>query len=155
MSPQPDHPDVVALPPLLFGGTLIVGLLLNALRPVAWLPRRAMRWLGLPLIGAGLGLGGWAFRTMRRAHTNVDPRQSTTTIVATGPFRYTRNPIYVSMSLVYLGVAALVNAGTALVLLPGILLVIRRGVIDREEHYLERKFGEEYLRYKQQVRRWL
>ena len=72
-----------------------------------------------------------------------------------GPFRYTRNPGYLSMAMIYAGIAARANALWAILVLPVALLVIQRGVIEREERYLERKFGEEYLRYKTTVRRWI
>lgn len=150
-----DNPGVVAPPPLIYAGTLAAGLLLNRLRPTPFLPRGLSRALGLSLLAGGLLLGGSGFRTMRRAETEVDPRKPTTTIVTEGPYRYTRNPLYVSMTLMYGGVAALANSLPPILLLPGVLHVMRRGVIEREERYLERKFGDEYLRYKGRVRRWL
>ena len=76
-------------------------------------------------------------------------------MVTQGPFQYTRNPAYLSMTIIYTGISSLVNALWAILLLPVALLVIQRGVIEREERYLERKFGEEYIRYKAQVRRWI
>jgi protein-S-isoprenylcysteine O-methyltransferase Ste14 len=76
-------------------------------------------------------------------------------MVTEGPFRYTRNPAYLSMAMIYAGISSLANALWAILLLPATLLVVQRGVIEREERYLERKFGEEYLRYKERVHRWL
>jgi protein-S-isoprenylcysteine O-methyltransferase Ste14 len=76
-------------------------------------------------------------------------------VVSEGPFRYTRNPAYLSMAMIYTAIASLANALWAIIMLPIALLVIQRGVIEREERYLERKFGEEYLRYKARVRRWI
>jgi protein-S-isoprenylcysteine O-methyltransferase Ste14 len=76
-------------------------------------------------------------------------------LVTDGPFRYTRNPAYLSMAMIYAGISSLANALWAMLLLPATLLVIQRGVIEREERYLERKFGDEYLRYKAGVRRWV
>ncbi len=104
---------------------------------------------------AGLATGLLGFREMKRAQTNVDPRKPTTAIVAEGPYRYTRNPLYVGMTLIYAGISALANALPPVLLLPAVFAVMRRGVIEREERYLERKFGDEYLRYKGQVRRWI
>jgi protein-S-isoprenylcysteine O-methyltransferase Ste14 len=92
---------------------------------------------------------------MKRAGTNVDPREPTTTIVTGGPYRFTRNPLYLSMTLVYAGITALANALPAALLLPAVLAFMRRGVIEREERYLERKFGDEYMDYKARVRRWI
>ena len=92
---------------------------------------------------------------MRHAGTLANPYKPVSRMVTDGPFRYTRNPAYLSMTMVYTGIASLANALWASLLLPVALLVIQRGVIEREERYLERKFGEEYLRYKAQVRRWI
>ena len=92
---------------------------------------------------------------MRRAGTSVNPTEPTTVLVMDGPFKFTRNPLYLSLALFYAGVATLVNALWAMLMLPIVLLVINRGVIGREERYLERKFGEQYIQYKERVRRWL
>ncbi len=92
---------------------------------------------------------------MHRAHTSPKPWLPTTTLVVGGPFRFTRNPLYLGMTLFYIGVAILAQALWAFVLLPFVLMIVQRGVIEREERYLERKFGTDYLRYKQRVRRWL
>ena len=92
---------------------------------------------------------------MIRAGTSPDPGQPTKKIVAEGPFRFTRNPIYVSFTLTYLGITMSVNALWSVLFLPVGLLIVRHGVIAREERYLERKFGPEYLQYKARVRRWI
>jgi protein-S-isoprenylcysteine O-methyltransferase Ste14 len=89
-------------------------------------------------------LAGWFERAMRRADTPTNPYKPVSHIIATeGPFRYTRNSAFLSMTMMYTGIASLANALWAIILLPAALLVIRRGVIEREERYLERKFGEE------------
>jgi protein-S-isoprenylcysteine O-methyltransferase Ste14 len=151
----PDNPGVVAPPPLIYAGALALGLVANKLYPMAFLPRAVSRVLGLPLIFGGLTIGLLGFREMRRAETNVDPYKPATAIVTEGPYRFTRNPLYVGMTLVYSGITALFNAFPAAMLLPLALAVMRGGVIEREERYLERKFGDEYLAYKARVRRWL
>ena len=151
-----DNPGVIAPPPLIYLGALVIGLLLHARFPLRFLPRG---WTRLPF--GGLLIGGsvlcvrLAFREMQRAHTNVDPRRPATALVVEGPFRFTRNPLYLSLALFYAGIAILVNALWAILLLPVALIVLRLGVIEREERYLERKFGEQYLRYKARVRRWI
>ena len=151
----PDTPGVVAPPPLIYAGALALGLLANRLHPITFLPRGLARGLGLPLIAGGLAIGLLGFREMRRAETNVDPYKPTTAIVSGGPYSFTRNPLYVGMALVYVGVAARANALPAALMLPAALAVMTRGVIEREERYLERKFGDEYLAYKARVRRWI
>ena len=152
---EQDKAGVVAPPPLIYLGVLAVGLLLNRRFPVAFLPRRAARGLGWALLGAGALLLGWFERAMRQANTPTNPYKPVSRIVTGGPFRYSRNPGYLSMAMIYTGIAARANALWAILLLPVALLVIQRGVIEREERYLEGKFGEEYLSYKAQVRRWI
>lgn len=150
-----DNAGVVAPPPLIYTGVLAAGLFADRLWPVAFLPRWLSRALGVPLILGGLLIGIFGVREMRRAGTNVDPYRPTTAIVTGGPYQFTRNPLYVSMTMIYCGVSARSNALAPVLLLPAILAVMRRGVIEREEAYLERKFGEDYLSYKARVRRWV
>ncbi len=154
-SDEQDKAGVVAPPPLIYLGALIVGLLLNRRFPISFLPRRMARGLGWPLLGGGVLLLGWFEWAMRQADTPTSPYKPVEHIATEGPFRYTRNPGYLSMAMIYAGIASLANALWAILLLPGALLVIQRGVIGREERYLERKFGKEYLDYKAQVRRWI
>jgi protein-S-isoprenylcysteine O-methyltransferase Ste14 len=132
-----------------------LGLLLNRRFPITFLPRRIARSLGWPLLGGGVLLISWFEWAMRQARTPANPYKPVSHMVTEGPFHYTRNPGYLSMTMIYTGIASLANALWAILLLPVALLVIQRGVIEREERYLERKFGEEYLRYKAQVRRWI
>ena len=150
-----DNPGVIAPPPLIYAGALAIGLLANVLYPISFLPRTVARVSGLPLIFGGLAIGLLGFHEMRRAETNVDPYKPATAIVTEGPYRFTRNPLYLCLTLVYAGISALANALWGILLLPLVLLVMRRGVIEREERYLERKFGGEYLNYKARVRRWI
>ena len=150
-----DKAGVVAPPPLIYAGTLVLGLLLGRRFPIPFLPRTVARVLGWPLVGGGALLLGWFEVTMHRAGTPTNPYKPSSGIVTEGPFRYTRNPAYLAMAMVYAGVAALARASWAVLLLPAVLVAIRHGVIEREERYLERKFGEEYVRYKARVRRWI
>lgn len=150
-----DNPGVIAPPPLIYAGALAAGLLVNRLYPIRFLPHGLRQAVGIPLIAGSLLVGISGLREMRRAETNVDPYKPTTAIVTEGPYQYTRNPLYVGMTLIYSGVSALANALWPMLLLPGILAIMRKGVIEREEAYLERKFGEEYRQYKARVRRWI
>ena len=151
----PDNPGVIAPPPLIYAAALAAGLLANRRYRIPFLPRPLARALGWPLIIGGITVGVLGSREMRRAETNLDPYKPTTAIVSEGPFRFTRNPLYLSMVLVYGGIAALANALPPILLLPIVQHLMRRGVIEREERYLERKFGDEYLQYKARVRRWI
>ena len=158
-----DEPNAIGLgvpPPVIYLGPLLLGLLLDRKIPAPFLPRGSTRIVGLPLIGGGVLLGGWTFRTMRRADTPVigEPfvaDKPTSTLITDGPFGYSRNPGYLAGAMVYAGIASLTNVLWVFLLLPVVLLTMRRTAIEREERYLEGKFGEEYLRYKARVRRWI
>ena len=150
-----DNPGVIAFPPALYAGTLFIGLLLSFAFPIDFLPRSLTLILGvLVTICAGL-IAISAFQAMNRASTAVNPLQPTTAIVSDGVFRLSRNPIYVSLTLLYIGITLLFNALWALLLLLPLLVIVQIGIVQREEIYLERKFGDEYLSYKAQVRRWV
>jgi protein-S-isoprenylcysteine O-methyltransferase Ste14 len=151
---QDRGPDIIAPPPLLYAGPLLAGFALDLLLPLPRLPG-ALRLVGLPFLAAGIALAIWFLLAMRRAGTPVDPREATTALVQSGPFRYTRNPAYVAFTLTYLGVSLLAGARWPLVLLPVVLVVVDRGVIRREERYLEVRFGSDYSGYQRRVRRWL
>jgi len=150
-----DTAGVVAPPPLIFLAGLIVGFALEALLPGVDLPALIEWGLGGLLVVAGLGLLLIFNASFSRRGTPVEPWKPTTAIVTTGPYRFTRNPAYVGMALTYVGIAVLSSAVWVLLPLPVVLAVIDRGVIAREERYLQRRFGEEYLAYKRTVRRWI
>src|SRR5215204_1080588 len=152
---EQDKAGVLAPPPLIYLGARIFGLLLGRRFPMRFLPPTMARGLGWPLLGGGVLLAGWFELAMRQADTPSNPYKPVERIATEGPFRYTRNPGYLAMTLIYAGIASLANALWAILLLPVVLVVIRRGVIEREERYLEGKFGEEYLSYKARVRRWI
>ena len=115
-----------------------------------------MAWiLGGALLLAGLVLLFWFEQAFTRKKTPANPWRPTTAIATEGPYRLTRNPAYVGMALVYIGIALCSHALWVLLPLPVVLAIIDRGVIAREERYLERKFGEEYLDFKRSRRRWI
>lgn len=150
-----DNAGVVAPPPLIFLAGLAAGFGLEALLPGGLLPAAA-RWVaGGAALLAGLALQTSFMAAFGRAGTSVEPWKPTTAIVTTGPYRLTRNPAYLGMALIYVGIALLSDAPWVLLPLPLVLAVIDRAVIAREERYLERKFGAGYLDYKARVRRWL
>jgi protein-S-isoprenylcysteine O-methyltransferase Ste14 len=150
-----DNPGIRVPPPLLYLLALLLGLLLDRRAHVPFLPRGVARSLGWPLVGGGMALAAWFIRTMRGAETTIRTDKPVSSLVQDGPFRYSRNPGYVALTMIYSGIAVLRNALWAILLLPLVLYVIQRGVIEREERYLERTFGEEYVNYKAQVRRWI
>lgn len=152
-----DSAGVIAPPPVLFGSALIIALLLNALRPLAIARTlNGLLWaVAVASIGTGLMLSIAVVRAFRAAGTPVTPRRGTARVVSTGPYRYSRNPDYIGQMLMYLGIALLMDSWWPFVLLPLVLVTVQRGVIRREERYLESKFGDEYRDYMARVRRWL
>ncbi len=112
-------------------------------------------WLGVTVFGVALALVAWAIVTMTRAGSNVPTNRPTTTIVESGPYRFTRNPIYLGMFLGLIGLAIAFDTLWLPMMLVPFAIVIRYGVVAREEAYLERKFGADYRGYRSRVRRWL
>jgi protein-S-isoprenylcysteine O-methyltransferase Ste14 len=155
MTDNQDNPGIKVPPPLIYVLPLVSGLLLDRRAHVPFLPRGAARGLGWSLIGGGVVLAQWFLRTMRDADAPVRTDRPVPRLTTEGPFRYTRNPGYLSLAMIYAGIAVLRNALWAILLLPLVVYVIQREVIGREERYLERTFGEEYLEYKARVRRWV
>ena len=150
-----DAAGVIAPPPFIYLAALAVGFGLDALLPPPELPGTLARAAGVVLLAGGLSLSAWFFVTFRRAQTPVDVRKPTAALVTTGPFRLSRNPAYVSLTLIYAGIALLANVVWAFASLVAALVAVQQGVIKREERYLERKFGDRYLRYKARTRRWI
>ena len=150
-----DIPGIIAPPPLIFAVPGTIAALAGRAYPVDVLPQPFALTLGIVLTVAGIAMNVWAMPKFRQAQTSVIPYKPTTAIIESGPFAFTRNPIYLGMALLYAGITLIVNTIWPLLLLPFILIVMQRGVIEREERYLERKFGEKYLSYKSRVRRWI
>jgi protein-S-isoprenylcysteine O-methyltransferase Ste14 len=155
MADDQDDPGIRVPPPLIYLLPLILGLLLNRRAPVPFLPRGAARGIGWPLIGGGVVLNGWFLRTIRDADVPIRTDKPVPRLTTEGPFRYSRNPSYLALAMIYAGIAVLRTSPWAVLFLPVVLVVIQREVIGREERYLERAFGEEYLAYKGRVRRWV
>jgi protein-S-isoprenylcysteine O-methyltransferase Ste14 len=149
------HAGVIAPPPLLYAVPLGLGLLLERVSPAPFLPRPVARLFGGMLVAGATAVEAWFIRTMRRAATPIDPRKPVVRLVTAGPFRFSRNPSYLALAAYYVGISSLVNTRWPLLLLPAVLLGVQRGVIEREEQYLERRFGDEYRGYRARVRRWL
>lgn len=156
MSGKPDVPDVVIHPPIALAIALVLAFALNWFVPLPFVPPAIPHiQTGVLLAIAALLMVRWAAVTFRKARTNILTSQAATTIVATGPFAYSRNPIYLAALIGIIGAAIAFNSLWFLAALLGIYVVLRYGVIAREEIYLERKFGAPYLDYKSKVRRWL
>lgn len=151
-----DAPDILVLPPVLVGGTLLVGIGIHYLIwTVNVMPTIIARVLGLMVfVSAGI-LAHLAHNAMKRVGTNVLPTRPTLAIATDGPYRFTRNPLYVAAVGVYVGVALWVNGVAPLLLLFPMVWLLHRCIILPEERYLETKFGNVYNSYRASVRRWL
>lgn len=152
---QADNPGVVVFPPLLYGVAFLTALALHWLWPVSILSHPATLWVGVAVLVLGVALGLWGSVSLRRAGTNISPSQPTIAIVASGPFRLSRNPLYVGLSLDLLGLSLIFNTLWGVVALVPAAVVMHFGIILREERYLEAKFGESYEQYCSVVRRYL
>jgi protein-S-isoprenylcysteine O-methyltransferase Ste14 len=150
-----DNPGVVAFPPLIFGSFAAVGIGLHFIAPVRLLPYWTAFGIGIALAVLSASLALWAKRIMDAAGTNVRPDKPTLAIVREGPYRFTRNPMYLALCLLQVATGFIVNDWIALLLVIPLGLVLHFGVILREERYLETKFGEPYLDLKRRVRRWI
>ncbi|MBO0754168.1 MAG: isoprenylcysteine carboxylmethyltransferase family protein [Bradyrhizobiaceae bacterium] len=156
MDDATDTPQVAVRPPLAWLLAVIAGLALDWLAPLPLLPAGVSAGpIGAAVFALGLGLLGWAFVTITRAGSNLPTNRPTTTIVDSGPYRFTRNPIYLGMFLGLTGLGVAFNDVWLLMMVVPFALVIRYGVVAREEAYLERKFGDVYRGYRSRVRRWL
>jgi protein-S-isoprenylcysteine O-methyltransferase Ste14 len=156
MTDTADTAQVAVRPPIAWALAVAVGLALNWLMPLPFMPDALPAgWLGGAVFVVTLALLAWAIATMTRAGSNVPTNMPTTTIVDTGPYRFTRNPIYLALFLGLVGLAIAFDSLWLLALLVPFALVIRYGVVAREESYLERKFGDRYRQYRSRVRRWL
>ncbi|MGZ5428439.1 MAG: methyltransferase family protein [Thermoanaerobaculia bacterium] len=151
------HANVPVIPPVLFGGGLAAGLLLKWLVPVH-LVRPSLEgpvcFAGSALALVGLAFGGWALGTFLKARTTPHPNHPVSALVTWGPYRISRNPMYVGVSAGLAGIALVANTPWVLAALPLVWLALGHLVIDREETYLERKFGEEYRAFKARTHRW-
>lgn len=147
-----DSPGVKVPPPLLYAGAFALGMLLQKFAP---LRRREARAAGAGLVAGGVALVVGTRLLFLQRGTTILPTRAVSVLIESGPFRISRNPIYVGFVAIYIGSSLLRRSVWPLLLLPGVVLVIQKTVIDREEAYLERRFGDDYLSYKNRVRRWL
>jgi protein-S-isoprenylcysteine O-methyltransferase Ste14 len=145
----------LARPPLVYVLALALGAALEFVKPLPCVPPELALPLGIPLVVIAIALFVWSVVTFKNAGTPVPGNQPTTTIVGAGPYAFSRNPIYLAFSLLQLGIAVWVNSVWLLATLVAAMALMHFVVIGREEAYLERKFGAQYLDYKRAVRRWL
>ena len=143
-------------PPLIYVGAFALAIAAGRIRPLpvpaTAEPRTAV---SIAFLTLGFLLVSWAFMNFLRAGTTPFPHRPSNALVTSGPFGWSRNPMYLSLALVHTGAALLINSLWAILVLPVAIFFIDRCVVSREERYLERKFGEAYREYRRRVRRWL
>jgi protein-S-isoprenylcysteine O-methyltransferase Ste14 len=157
-SPSSSGPDIRYPPPLLFVLGIVGGWLLYRVFPLPLVgptARSAAALVGWLLVALGSGLAVWGMATLRGAGTPIRPNQPASTLVTHGPYRRSRNPMYVGLSVVYLGVMLLVNSVWTVLFVPVVMAILFLAVIRHEERYLAATFGVAYVEYRQRVRRWL
>ena len=156
MTPQEQQtPGVRVFPPLVYAVSLFIGLAIEQLLPLVSIPGTWRAGPAVILIAlAGLLIAPTVMR-FRKADTPFDVRKPATTLITDGPYRYSRNPGYLALTLLYLGVGVLFSSAWVCVLIVPTLLIINVAVVRKEEQHLESQFGDDYLRYKTAVRRWL
>ncbi len=152
---EEDRPEVVALPPLIYLAFLLMGLAMDYFRPVTVLPAGVQYIAGFAIIALSGVIIVSAVLQFRRASTSFSDFAPATRLVTRGLYRLSRNPGYVALSLLYVGIRLAADNLWIVAGLVPILIVMHYGVMLREEQYLERTFGEEYLQYKASVRRWV
>lgn len=152
-----DRPGVMAPPPLIFALSIGLGFLMNWVFPIPFVPINPVvrNAIGFGFVLLAVFVAGWGLSALHRAGTPVDPNRPTMAIVETGPYRYTRNPLYLSMVMVQIGLGLIFSTSWLWIMLVPVIIVMTKGVIMREERYLQSKFGDPYRDYKHRVRRWL
>jgi len=150
-----EGPGLPVHPPVIYLAVLLVGIGLHHWRPISPLPGRWGDIVGIVLIVLGVAIMPPVLLRFRRAGTPFNPHKPASALITDGPYRFSRNPAYVVLTLWYLGAGLLLHNGWILLLSPPLVLVMDRCVIRKEEQHLEAEFGEEYRRYKATVRRWL
>lgn len=154
MSDPADRPNVITYPPLVYLAVLVIGLVLDWVWPLRLSLPTWARWGGVAAMLAAVAFGGLGRFGFARARTNANPMQPATALVTSGAFRWSRNPMYVGMTALLVGIALWSQNAWVLILLVPALAVMHWGVVLREERYLVRKFGAEYDAYRARVRRY-
>ena len=155
MAPQDVANPGLIRPPFVYFASIVLGLLLHLVWPTPFVPRSVSTPIGATITVLAVALFVFAARAMRAAGTPVPGNRPTTAIVRTGPYRFTRNPIYLAFSLLQLGLSCWVNSLALLITLIPAVALMGFVVIPSEERYLQARFLSEYAAYKASVRRWL
>jgi protein-S-isoprenylcysteine O-methyltransferase Ste14 len=152
---RPDNPGVIAFPPFIWLVNAVISVLVHMFVTVPIMRYGFCLVCGMVFIILAPALALSALRTMKAAGTNVHPSEPALTIVRAGPFRFTRNPMYLALCLLQVALGFFLNDWITLLFVVPLALILHYGVVLREERYLTAKFGEPYLQYKGEVRRWI
>jgi protein-S-isoprenylcysteine O-methyltransferase Ste14 len=157
MKNKKDNPGVYIPPPLIYVAVFLIGFLFQSKIPIGvdLLKKQGSKIIGIIIIAFALffmirGMG--QFLKSKNSLITIRPASS---LQSNGVYNLTRNPMYLGLALIYLGLTCLIGNWWNLILFPLLILIVQEYIIKREEKYLERRFGQEYLDYKQKVRRWL
>lgn len=150
-----DSPGVRFPPPFLYAAAVAGGWLLNKRWPLPTGHASTASIVGVGLAVAALALALGSMGKFWRSKTSIIPNRPASSLVISGPYRFTRNPMYVGMATLTIGLALILDTWWPAILLVPTLMLVQRLVIEREERYLQRRFPGEYERYMRQVRRWL
>lgn len=150
-----DRAAVIAPPPLIYIAALVAGLVIDWFEPLSLSPRPLWLIVGIVLVLSAIVLIVWTTRSLWRRDTTLDVYSPTTALVTDGPYRFSRNPVYVALTMLYVGTGCLLNSGWALLMTVPALIVMHFGVIYAEESYLQRTFGTIFTKYMKRVPRWL
>jgi protein-S-isoprenylcysteine O-methyltransferase Ste14 len=150
-----DAPNVRIIPPLVYLAGIVIGFLASIGLPTKVVSNSVAWTVGGILICCGVVLTGSALLKFKDVGTTVRPDRAASTLVIGGPYNMTRNPMYLGLAFVYLGVAVAGQSVWALILLPVVLAIIQRRAIEPEEAFLEQRFGANYINHAAKVRRWL
>lgn len=152
------RPNTLPWPPIVYVAAVAAAIVLHWLLPLPWIPRPlsellfAVGWL---VVGAALVIEFSAMRTMARAKTTIMPHRGSDHLVTSGPFSFTRNPIYLGNTMLMIGIGLIAGIGWFVLLAPVAAFVTQKLAIEREEQHLEIRFGKKYRDYAKKVRRWI
>lgn len=155
MTEHKDHAYVRIHPPVLLLMNIVGAFLLNWLLPLPFVFSSALEWTGYILVFVGLGFAFSAVSQFGKMHTTLDPHGSVSAIVTSGPYRFSRNPIYLGFVFTLIGLPLALGNYWGVLLSPLLMILMAQLVIKHEEAYLEEKFKDVYTSYKSRVRRWL
>jgi protein-S-isoprenylcysteine O-methyltransferase Ste14 len=157
MAQGQDHPNINRNihPPILLLFHIVAAFLLNRLLPLPISFPKPLEWAGYILVFIGLGFAFSAVGLFMKIQTTLDPHGSVSAIVTSGPYRFSRNPIYLGFVCTLIGLPLALGNYWGVALSPLLMVLLYRLVIKHEEAYLEKKFGDEYTSYRSRVRRWL